>query len=98
VQVLNTRSYEDSVKDDEDPLIEIFIRYDPKFEVYERKIYSVLELLGDIGGLWQSLFIIGYVGVNFIAYRIFVASLLKQIYHVKHDRSRDDDHATIRRS
>ena len=82
----NFRSYDDNLNSEDDPLIEIFIRYDPKYDLYERKIYSLLELLGDIGGLWQSLFIIGYVAVNFIAYRIFVASLLKQIYHVKHDR------------
>ncbi len=31
---------------------------------------------------------IGYVVVNFIAYRIFIASLLKQIYHVKYDISK----------
>jgi hypothetical protein len=71
------RTYDDSNFKEDDPLVEIFLRYDPKFEVYERKIYSFLELLGDIGGLWQSLFIIGYVSVNFIAYRIFVASILR---------------------
>jgi hypothetical protein len=71
------RTYDDSTSKEDEPIVEIFLRYDPKFEVYVRKIYSLLELLGDIGGLWQSLFIIGYVSVNFIAYRIFVASLLK---------------------
>lgn len=71
------RTYEDGISKEDDPLVEIFLRHDPKFEVYVRKIYSILELLGDIGGLWQSLFIIGYVSVNFIAYRIFIASLLK---------------------
>lgn len=71
------RTYEDGISKEDDPLVEIFLRQDPKFEVYVRKIYSILELLGDIGGLWQSLFIIGYVSVNFIAYRIFIASLLK---------------------
>ena len=71
------RTYDDSTAKEDDPIVEIFLRYDPKFEVYVRKIYSLLELLADIGGLWQSLFIIGYVSVNFIAYRIFVASLLK---------------------
>jgi hypothetical protein len=46
----------------------------------------VLELLADIGGLWQSLYIIGYIVVNFLAYRIFVASVIKQVYNVKHHR------------
>ena len=46
----------------------------------------MLELLGDIGGLWQSLFIIGNIVASFLAYRIFVASIIKQVYNVKHER------------
>ena len=55
----------------------MFIRYDPRYESYEKKIYAVLELLGDIGGLWQSLFIIGFILVDFIAYRMMVASIIR---------------------
>lgn len=70
-----------------DPFVDLFIRYDAKYDMYQRKIYSILELLADIGGLYHSLFVIGFVLVNFIAYRLFVASILKQIYQVKHDRN-----------
>ncbi len=68
-------------------MIEIFVRYDSKYNNFERKIYSLLDILGDIGGLYQSLYVLGFLSVNFLAYRIFVANLLKHIYQVKKDRS-----------
>ena len=68
-------------------MIEIFIRYDSKYHHYERKIYSLLDIMGDLGGLYQSLYVLGFLGVNFLAYRIYVSSLLKHIYQVKKDKS-----------
>ncbi|CDW79542.1 UNKNOWN [Stylonychia lemnae] len=41
------------------------------------------KLLGDIGGLQQSLYILGFILIDFFSRRIFVASILKQIYQVK---------------
>ncbi len=73
----NIRTYDDSAGEDEDSIIELYLRYDAKYERYQRKIYSLLELLGDIGGLYQSLYVIGFVAINFFAYRIYIASLLK---------------------
>ena len=40
-------------------------------------------MLGDIGGLQQSLYIIGFVIVTFIAKRIFISTLLNHIYQIK---------------
>lgn len=76
VQVENIHTYDDSNLDESGLLVELFIRMDPRYESYERKIYSVLELLGDIGGLWQSLFLIGFLCVDFLSHRLFVASIL----------------------
>jgi hypothetical protein len=58
----------------------IYIRYDTRYDLYGRKIYSVLDLLGDIGGLYQSMFSIGLILIQFLAERMFVSSILKQIY------------------
>lgn len=33
-------------------MIEIFVRYDSKYNHYERKIYSILDIMGDLGGLY----------------------------------------------
>lgn len=45
-----------------------------------------MELLGDIGGLQQALYMIGLLFVGFFARRLFVSAILKEIYQIKHDR------------
>jgi hypothetical protein len=77
VQVQNQRFYDDSNTEDPSTLITLYIRYDARYEVYERKIYSALELLRDLGGLQRSMYVIGLILVNFFSYRIYVASVLK---------------------
>ncbi|TNV85532.1 hypothetical protein FGO68_gene3405 [Halteria grandinella] len=90
--VVNLRPYDDSNESDDGTVVQIFIRYDSRYDYYERRVYSMLELLGDIGGLQQSLYIIGLIMCQFFTYRIFLSSVLKQIYQVKHDK-RFDIHA-----
>lgn len=77
VEVNNIRTYDDSNNDDTGMLVEVFVRLDSKYELYERQIYSFLQLLGDVGGLWQSLFLFGFLFVNFFSNRLFVSSILK---------------------
>lgn len=77
VEVNNIRTYDDSNNDDNGMLVEVFVRLDSKYELYERQIYSFLQLLGDVGGLWQSLFLFGFLFVNFFSNRLFVSSILK---------------------
>lgn len=80
---MNQRFYDDNNADDPSALATIFIRYDQNYDSYERKIYSGLELLRDIGGLQRSLYVIGLLFINFFSYRIYVASVLKQVYQIK---------------
>jgi hypothetical protein len=47
--VENTRIYEDSLTDD--TLATIYFRIDSKYYSYTRDVYTVLEFMGDIGGL-----------------------------------------------
>lgn len=81
--VVNQRTYDDSNADEPNALAIIYIRFDPRYDSYERKIYSILEMLGDIGGLQQSLFIMGMLLCQFFTYRVFISSLLKQVYQIK---------------
>jgi hypothetical protein len=39
--------------------------------VFERKIYSILELLGDIGGLVEAVHVIGFLAVASVAGKKF---------------------------
>ena len=47
--VENTRTYEDSISDD--TLATFYFRIDSKYYSYSRDVYTVLEFMGDIGGL-----------------------------------------------
>lgn len=49
--VSNSRSYDHKYSEDANAIMALYIRYDTKFDIYNRKVYSILELLGDIGGL-----------------------------------------------
>lgn len=44
---------------------------DKKYKVYERKIYSVLDLLGDIGGLVEAVHVLGFLTVGFYVSKKF---------------------------
>jgi len=48
-------------------VVAIYIRLDSGYNIYRRKVYSVLELLGDLGGLYRSLLMIGVVFVGTLA-------------------------------
>ena len=49
------------LEDDEGKILDVFFRYDEDYDIYERRIYSFWDFLGQIGGLEQSLLIIGSV-------------------------------------
>lgn len=66
-------------------MIQVFIRLDQRSESYDRKVYAFLDYLGDIGGLHSSLYVLGLLCVTYFSRRIFVSSILKQIYQVKKD-------------
>ena len=57
---------------------------------YSRRIYSVLDLFGDLGGFAEAMVILGSVFVTSIASRMFLASLIRDIYHVRVDTNKTD--------
>lgn len=51
----------------------LYLRYDNHYDIYERKVYSMLELLGDIGGLLEVIYVMGYLFVGFFTHRLFLS-------------------------
>jgi hypothetical protein len=43
----------------------------------------VLNLLSNIGGLFEALFGIGLFVVGFIAQKIFMSKIIKKVYHIR---------------
>jgi hypothetical protein len=39
--------------------------------------------LGDVGGLQESIYIIGFIIIKFFSKRLFTSSIIKKIYQVK---------------
>eukprot|EP00347_Sterkiella_histriomuscorum_P023757 403333491 len=83
-QVSNQRTYDDFYDEAAGEFVAMYIRYDYRYDIYNRQVYSILVLLGDIGGLQQSLYTLGFLMIGFFSHRIFVSSILKQIYQIKY--------------
>ncbi|CDW84258.1 UNKNOWN [Stylonychia lemnae] len=81
--VSNQRTYQDNYSDNDGYYAAVYLRIDNRYDIFERQIYSVLPYLGDVGGLEQSIFLLGMLFISFFTKRIFNASILKRIYQVK---------------
>jgi hypothetical protein len=61
----------------------VYLRYDGLYNIYSRQIYSVTAFLGDIGGMFQSIYFLGFLMVSFFTHRLFISAILKQLYQIK---------------
>ena len=77
--ISNIREYDDNHVE-EDYYVSLFLRYDRNYESYERKIYSVLDLLGDIGGLNEALFFIGFCFIGIFQKRMLTSAIMSNVY------------------
>jgi hypothetical protein len=48
--------------------------------VYQRSVYSLLDFLGDIGGLQGALVLIGSIFFSYITKKLLLSSLFKELY------------------
>jgi hypothetical protein len=56
---------------------------DPKQETYERVIFSILDLTGQVGGLYEVFEVVGAFIIGYFTEKLFYYSMFKKIYHVK---------------
>jgi len=57
-------------------MVVLYLRLDNEYQLYNRKIYSVLELLGDLGGLYRSLQGIGMFIVAKVVGQLFFSDVM----------------------
>jgi hypothetical protein len=60
-----------------------FLLKDAPSWIYNRQVYSIMNMLGDVGGLQQALYMIGLLMVSYFSKRLFVSQLLKELYQTK---------------
>jgi hypothetical protein len=75
-QVYNIRSYDNNYMEKDGFVASIFIRYDKEYSTYSRKVYDLLTMLSDIGGLRNSLFLIGFFIASFVSHKIYLSKII----------------------
>lgn len=75
--------YEDKYYEENGYVISAYLRYDRKYNVYNRQIYNFMDILGDVGGMFQSLYFAGLVIIGFYNRRMFISAVLRSLYQVK---------------
>ena len=83
IEIVNSHFYDDQYNRADGYISTIYIRYDAQYSEYNRQIYSIMEFLGDVGGMQSSLFFIGYLLVAFFSHRLFISAILRNLYQVK---------------
>lgn len=77
---MNTHSFESESGGGD--ILSIYFRYDKNSDIYNRQIYSLGELMGEAGGFYGALLAIGSIFIFIFSERLFVSSVLKQIYQI----------------
>lgn len=63
--------------------VAVQVRLDTYQDTYNRQIYGLMELIGDIGGVQEIIVLAGSVLVGMVAERLLYAEMMKQIYHTQ---------------
>ena len=70
------------LENSEDEFLSVFIRLDSTAETYDRRVYSISDLLAQVGGIYQSVFFIGVLFIGIFSERMFISSILRKIYQL----------------
>ncbi|CDW82531.1 UNKNOWN [Stylonychia lemnae] len=82
-QITEQRYYDDQYSDADGYILAMYMRFDNRYDIYTRKVYSILELLGDVGGLKESLMAIGLLIIGFISQKMFISDVMHEMYQVR---------------
>ncbi|CAI2363674.1 unnamed protein product [Moneuplotes crassus] len=61
---------------------------DAQSKFYERRVFSLLEVTGNIGGLFEILEKTGAILVSLFSGKVFIFSILSKLYHVEESEGR----------
>ena len=68
------------IEDTDLQIMSVYFRFDSNYDTYYRRIYSIGDLLGQTGGMYSSILLIGAAFVGIFSERLFVSSILRKIY------------------
>ena len=64
---------------------------DPAQEEYERRVYSIFDLTGQLGGVYEILLITGGFLTSSFWSKIYLCSVFSCLYYTEEDANEDDN-------
>jgi len=50
---------------------------------YQRSVYTIIQVFAYVGGVYNSLFTIGFLFCAAFSYNLYLSSLIRQLYHFR---------------
>jgi hypothetical protein len=60
--------------------LKVSIKSEPSYIIYDRRVYSLGDLFGQVGGLYSIVYLIGLVFTYFFADKLFRSSIMSEVY------------------
>lgn len=92
LQVENWREILELEDPDDKEFISIYLSVDKEYSVFERKVMTFADLLGNLGGLYEIGLIVGSLTIGIFSERLFVSSIIHKIYQLDKDRDENYQH------
>lgn len=86
IETATTDLYLASQTDNSTGLINVGMYMGDTEKLYERSVFNILELSGQLGGLYEAFDFIGGISVKIFASKLLMMSLINNLYHVKSDQ------------
>ena len=67
--------------------LQAYITLDPQVDQYQRTVYSFLDMLGFIGGIFELLKTFGYLLVSYFIKKQYYSSIISKLYHIEGGQS-----------
>ncbi|CDW77920.1 UNKNOWN [Stylonychia lemnae] len=90
-QVSQIEKYINTYNDEDGELVKIVIQASSYKAVYERRVYSLFDVFAALGGIYNSLFTIGFLFCAAFSYNLYLSSLIRKLYHFKARFERKDE-------
>ena len=67
--------------------LQVYITLDPQVDQYQRTVYSFLDMLGFIGGIFELLKTFGYLLVCYFIKKEYYSLIISKLYHIEGGQS-----------
>ena len=68
-------------------LLRLWVLQDSNEDLYERRVYSIMDLIGQLGGFFEMLLIIGGVLINSFREKAYLYSVFNKLYTMRNDHT-----------